>query len=148
MMMAEQCCGVTAFGVTEIGFRETRPNAQYRTPNEGGYFMIPGMGGMDPKQMQKMMKQMGINTTEIDAKRVVIETDSENIVITEPSITQIEMQGQKSYQISGKVSTEQAIKEDDVKMIMEQAGVPRSEALAALKEANGDIAEAIMRLKG
>lgn len=110
--------------------------------------MIPGMGGMDPKQMQKMMKQMGINTTEIDAKRVVIETDSENIVITEPSITQIEMQGQKSYQISGKVSTEQAIKEDDVKMIMEQAGVPRSEALAALKEANGDIAEAIMRLKG
>ena len=110
--------------------------------------MMPGMGGMDPKQMQKMMKQMGINTVEIDAKRVIIETDSENIVITEPSVTQIEMQGQKSYQISGKVSVEQAIKEDDVKMIMEQAGVSREDALAALKEANGDIAEAIMKLKG
>jgi len=120
----------------------------HRKRIKGDIFMIPGMGGMDPKQMQKMMKQMGINTVEIDAKRVVIETDSENIVITEPSVTQIEMQGQKSYQISGKVSTEQAIKEDDVKMIMEQAGVSREDALAALKEANGDIAEAIMKLKG
>jgi nascent polypeptide-associated complex subunit alpha len=108
--------------------------------------MVPGI---DPKQMKRMMQQMGIKNTEIPAARVVIETDEgSNIVISSPSVVEIEMQGQKSYQISGTVSREESIKEDDVKLIMEQAGCEREKAVAALKDAKGDIAEAILKLKG
>ena len=41
------------------------------------------------------------------------------------------------------------IGEDDVKLVMQQAGVSdESLARSALEETNGDIAEAILKLKG
>ncbi len=104
--------------------------------------MLPG--GMDPRKMEAMMKQMGIKSQNIDAKRVVIETESGKIVVENPQIVQITMQGQKSFQISGEIKEEAS--DDDIKMVMEQAGVSRDEAEAALKEADGDIAEAILKL--
>jgi len=107
------------------------------------------MPGMDPRQMKRMMQQMGIKNTEIPASRVVIETEGgTNLVISSPQVVEIEVQGQKSYQISGTVSREESIKEDDVKLIMEQADCDREKAISALKEANGDIAEAILKVKG
>jgi nascent polypeptide-associated complex subunit alpha len=57
------------------------------------------------------------------------------------------MQGQKSYQITGNAHTESAISEDDVKMVAEQTGASEENARKALEESNGDIAEAIMKLK-
>ena len=108
--------------------------------------MFPG--GMDINKMQKMMKQMGIDSTEIKAKRVIIEKEDENIIISNPTITQIEMGGQKSFQIAGDISTEGKTRDEDVSMVMEKAGVSREDAEKALKEAGGDIAEAIMKLKG
>ena len=108
--------------------------------------MLPGM---DPKNMSKMMKQMGIKTDDLDASKVTIELkDGGRLVVFEPSVVQIEMQGQKSFQISGKVHEEQDAGEDDIKMVMEAAGVSREEAMNALRETGGDIAEAIIRLKG
>ena len=104
--------------------------------------MLPG--GMDPRKMEAMMKQMGIKSQNIDAKRVVIETESGKIVVENPQIVQITMQGQKSFQISGEIREEAS--DDDIKMVMEQTGVSRDEAEAALKEADGDIAEAILKL--
>lgn len=103
---------------------------------------------MNPKQMEKMLKQMGINSKEISAKRVVIECEGENIIISEPQITEIAMQGQKSYQIQGKVFVEPALNEDDIKMIMGQCSCDRQKAIDALKKSNGDIAQAILDLKG
>ena len=38
-------------------------------------------GGMDPKKMQAMMRQMGIKQDEIEATRVIIEKADGNIVI-------------------------------------------------------------------
>jgi nascent polypeptide-associated complex subunit alpha len=110
--------------------------------------MIPGLGGMNPKQMSQMMRQMGIKTDELKAIRVIIEKEDGKLVIENPSVTQIDMQGQKSFQISGNVREEAAAaSEDDVKMVMESANCTKEEAEGALKEANGDIAEAIMKLK-
>ncbi len=107
--------------------------------------MLPGM---DPKNMQKMMKQMGIKSNEIDSTKVTIELkDGGRLVVFEPQVIQIEMQGQKTFQVSGKVSEEQEAGEDDIKMVMESAGCSREEAINALKETNGDIAEAILKLK-
>jgi nascent polypeptide-associated complex subunit alpha len=106
--------------------------------------MIPG--GMDPKKMQAMMRQMGIQSEEINAKSVVIETDSGKMIVDNPQVTQITMKGQKSFQISGEVRVEEGSPEDDIKMVMEQAGCSEEDAKAALEKTNGDIAEAIVSL--
>lgn len=107
------------------------------------------MPGMDPKNMQKMMRQMGIKSEEIKASKVTIElSEGGRLVVFEPSVVQIEMQGEKSFQVSGKVSEEQEAGEDDLRMVMEASGCSREEAQNALRETGGDIAEAIIRLKG
>ncbi|MCC7570878.1 nascent polypeptide-associated complex protein [Candidatus Micrarchaeota archaeon] len=105
------------------------------------------MHGMNPKQMAQLMKQMGIQSIDIDAKKVIIETEGKNIVIENPSVTEINMKGQKSYQIAGDVKTEENIPDEDVKLVMEQANVSKDKAIETLKETNGDIAEAITILQ-
>lgn len=107
--------------------------------------MLPGM---DMRSMQRMMQQMGMRSEEIKAKRVVIETDAAQIVINAPQVVAITMQGQKTFQISGTVEEKAGLSPDDIAMVMQQTGVGREAAEAALKETNGDIAEAILKLKG
>lgn len=109
--------------------------------------MIPGIGGLNPKKMQAMMKQLGINSEDIEAERVIIEKSDGRIVIENPSIQKIVMQGQESWQIAGQAreESEEGIKEEDVKLVMEKTGKDENEVRKALEE-TGDIAEAIMRL--
>ncbi|MFA5108356.1 MAG: nascent polypeptide-associated complex protein [Candidatus Micrarchaeia archaeon] len=109
--------------------------------------MIPGMGNIDPKQMGKLMKQMGIQSQELNASKVTIETDSGNIIVENPSVTKITMQGQASFQISGNIRQESSIKGEDVQMVAESASVSLDAARTALEECNGDIAEAILKLQ-
>ena len=104
--------------------------------------MLPG--GMDPRKMEAMMKQMGIKSQDLNAKKVIIETDSGNIIVDSPQVVQITMQGQKSFQISGSIREESS--SEDVKMVMEQTNCTQEQAKEALKEAEGDIAEAILKL--
>jgi nascent polypeptide-associated complex subunit alpha len=110
--------------------------------------MIPGLGGMNPKKMQGMMKQLGIDQEEIDASRVVIEkNDGGKIIIENANVQKIKMQGQESWQIVGDVSEEEeGIKEEDIKMVMEKSGKGEEEVKKVLKEVEGDIAEAIIKL--
>jgi nascent polypeptide-associated complex subunit alpha len=107
--------------------------------------MIPGI---NPKQMQAMMKQMGINQQEIDASRVIIEKEDGNkIIIDNPSVIKIKMQGQETFQISGDVSEQEGEKfsEEDIKTIIEKTGCTKKEAEKTL-EKTGDLAEAILEL--
>ncbi len=107
------------------------------------------IGGINPKQMQGMMKKMGISQTEIPSKRVIIEkTNGEQVIIENPQILKIKMQGQISYQISGEEYTQtEKLKDstEDIKMIIEKTGATEEEAKAAL-EKTGDLTEAIMEL--
>ncbi len=116
--------------------------------------MIPG--GMNPKQMQQIMKKMGIKVEEIEAERVVIECADRKIIISEPQVMLTKMPGQEMFQISGEVSEAEAgeedevdtrITDDDIDMVADKAGVGRERAEEMLEETRGDIAEAIMRLK-
>lgn len=105
-----------------------------------------GMGGIDPKKMQSMMKQMGIKQEQIDADRVIIEKSDGRIIIENPNVQKVTMQGQDSWQITGEAHEEQAgFTEEDVKMIMEKTGKSKADVLKALDE-TGDIAEAIVNL--
>ena len=101
---------------------------------------------MDPRAMQKLMKQMGIKSEQIDAERVVIETKEENIIINNPQVTKIVANGTEVFQISGAVVYEEKINEEDVELVMQKANVNREKAIEALKETNS-IAEAILKLK-
>ncbi len=110
--------------------------------------MLPGLGGMDPKKMQAVMKQLGMRQEEIDSSRVIIEkTDKSKIVIENPSVTKITMQGQESFQITGDVSEqEEGISDEDIKAVMEKTGSNFEEAKKALEASSGDLAEAILSL--
>ena len=104
-------------------------------------------GGLDPKKMQAVMKQMGISQQEIDASRVTIEKQDGGKIIIEPaSVTRIKMQGQESFQIAGEIREEtESFSEEDIKTIMEKTKVSREKAKKALEE-TGDLAEAILKL--
>ena len=105
-------------------------------------------GGMDPKKMQAMMRQMGIKQEELEASRVIIECLDKKIVIDQPSVVKIEMQGNVSWQISGKESEEVAgISEEDVQMVSEKTGVSLDKARKVLQANNGDIAATIIELE-
>ena len=112
--------------------------------------MIPGMGGVNPRQMQRMLQQMGIRSEEIPASEVIVrKSDGSELVITAPQVVMMDMQGQKSFQITGKVEERSGGPgEDDIKLVMEQANCSREKAVSALKEAKGDIAAAILKLQG
>lgn len=99
--------------------------------------------------MQQAMKKMGIKQEEIDAIEVIIRTPDKDLVITEPSVSKVNMMGNESFQISGNVQErerEAEISEEDIKTVMEQANVGKEEAEKAIKEADGDLAKAIMEL--
>tara|TARA_Y100000310_G_scaffold344244_1_gene455952 strand:- start:13549 stop:13884 length:336 start_codon:yes stop_codon:yes gene_type:complete len=110
--------------------------------------MIPGLGGMDPKKMAAMMKQLGINQEEVDASRVVIEkNDGGKIVVENPSVAKISMKGQDTFQVSGDVSEEEEdVSGEDVKLVVEKTGKSEEEAKKALEDCNGEVAEAIVKL--
>ena len=107
------------------------------------------LGGMNPAKMQGMMKKMGISQTQLPVRKVTFEMADGNLVIDNPSVLRVKMQGQETYQVSGDAVEESAegFSEDDVKMVMDQTGKDEGEVKAALEKSEGDIAEAIMELK-
>jgi len=112
--------------------------------------MFGGLGGLSPKKMQAMMKQLGMDQEEIPASRVVIEkSGGGKIVIENPCVTKISIQGQKSFQVSGDIreeNEEQGISEEDIKTVMEKTRASKKEAISALENSGGDLVEAILKL--
>ncbi len=109
------------------------------------------MPGLNPRKMQQMMKQMGIQQVDIPATEVIIRTANKEIVITSPSVAKVNMMGQQTFQISGEIeerslSTTPDISEEDVQAVMDQAGVNETTARKAIEKHHGDLAEAILDL--
>lgn len=128
---------------------------------------------MNPRKMEQMMKQMGIDVTEIDATEVVIRTEDEDLVFDSPEVTRMDAQGQQTYQIVGEPSKRAAVEssestaetakavasepaddeeaggipESDVQIVAQRAGVSESEAREALEATDGDLAAAISQLE-
>lgn len=108
------------------------------------------MPGMNPRDMEKAMKRLGIKQHEIEAIAVIIRTKTEDIIIRNPSVQKIDMMGNNSYQVSGTEEIrkiEPEISEEDIKTVMEQAEVSKEKAIKALKDNNGELAAAIMSLQ-
>ena len=121
---------------------------------KGDFIMFPGMGGrgINPKQLQKQMKALGIDIEELeDVKQVIIKTGNKEIVFNDAQVTIMDARGAKSYQIVGtpeEKTLEPEIPEADVTLVATQASVSRDVALKALKETKGDRAEALLKVSG
>jgi nascent polypeptide-associated complex subunit alpha len=110
--------------------------------------MMPGR--MNPRQMNQMMKRLGINIKEIEnVQKVIIQTDTKEYIFEDAEVTMMDAQGQKTFQISGKpivVDRKEEIPKGDIDLVAEQTGKSKAEAKKALEETKGDIAEAILKL--
>ena len=104
------------------------------------------------------MKQMGLKEIE-DVQEVIIRTLEKELVIKEPQVTVMTQGGQKLWQVVGASAEERplsgevveeavaVIPEEDVHLVSQQAGVDAETARAALADAGGDLAKAILALK-
>lgn len=99
---------------------------------------------INPRQMKKLMKQMGMEVGELEAKEVVIKLADGEITIENPKISIVTAMNQKTYQITG--TERQSIPAEDIKLVAAQANVGEEEARKALEEAKGDLAQAILKL--
>lgn len=111
--------------------------------------MIPGM---NPRKMKQMMKQLGMDVRPVeDVQEIVITTPQGRYVFDQAEVAIMKMQGVTTWQITGEPRFEEGqirIPEEDVALVAEQAGVSVDQALSALKESKGDIADAILKLSG
>lgn len=85
-----------------------------------------------------------------DVTKVIVETPTRRIVIENPEVATVTVQGQTVYQVGGGTMREEGIgggTEEDVKLVAAQAGVTIEKATEALKQSNGDLAQAIILLK-
>jgi len=108
--------------------------------------------GMNPRDMRMAMKKLGIQQQEIAAKEVIIRLEDKEIVISNPNVTKVNMMGQDTYQIVGEESERSLgstpdINEDDINTVVEQTGVSKEQALKAIQDSKGDLADAILKLK-
>lgn len=101
---------------------------------------------MDPKKVEQLLKQLGMEMEEIPASQVIIKAEAGDIIIDEPHVVKTTMRGQVIYQITGNVRQEISL--EDIKLVMDQTGIRDEEKVRkAIQDAKGDIVEAIMRLK-
>lgn len=101
------------------------------------------------KQVEKMMKRIGVQAVQISADEVIIKTPEKDIIIKQPQVTKINTMGQDIFQIMGNITerNKERFTDEDIKLIMEQTGANKEKAKEMLKK-TGDIAEAILKLKG
>jgi len=107
------------------------------------------LGNINPRQMQKMMKRLGMQQQEISASEVIIKTEGKDFIFLNPQVSRINMMGQDTWQIVGesKEMSREIFNKDDVATVMQQTAVDEEKAKAALEESKGDLAEAILKLK-
>lgn len=96
--------------------------------------------------LEKAMKQMGMDTDQINAKEVIIKQKGKKLVFEDPEVTKVKVQGREMFQLQGDYSQEDLVSEEDAELVAEKGGVPLEEAKEALKEEE-DMTDAIMSLK-
>jgi nascent polypeptide-associated complex subunit alpha len=110
---------------------------------------------VNPREARRMMRRMGMNMNAMsDVEEVVIRTTSKELIIEEPEVAILELQGQKIFQITGGKMTEKVmersstkIPEEDIRLVADQTGKSVEEARQALQESEGDLAKAILLLQ-
>ncbi len=113
--------------------------------------MMMRRGKINPREANRMMQRMGMQVQQLDeVTKVIMETPTKRIIIDSPEVATVTIQGQTVYQVGGGTMREEGIgggSDEDVKLVASQAGVSADEATNALRQSNGDLAQAIILLK-
>jgi nascent polypeptide-associated complex subunit alpha len=111
------------------------------------------MSKVNSRRARRMMKNMGLNMDEMpDIELVILQGPKREIIIEGATITSLNVQGQKMFQIVGGKLTENTVEkkieipEEDVLLVSQQTGVSMERARVALKESDGDLAKAILMI--
>ena len=118
-------------------------------------------GKINPREANRMMQRMGMQVQQLDkVTKVIMVTPTKRIVIDNPEVATVTVQGQTVYQVGGGTMREEGVgggtmreegvgggSDEDVKLVASQAGVSAEEAANALRQSNGDLAQAIILLK-
>ena len=108
------------------------------------------MLGMNPRDLAKAMKRMGIKQDEIEALEVIIKCPDKDIIVKNPQVMRVNAMGQDSLQITGDIQEQSSsveISEEDIETVASQANVSKEKAKEALENSNGDLAQAIISLQ-
>jgi len=108
------------------------------------------------RETRRMMQRMGLSMAPLaDVQEVIIRAGGKEIMIKEPEVSVLDLQGQKIFQIAGGEVVEKArerkadkpaVPMEDVQLVAQQANVSVEKARSALEETNGDLAQAILLL--
>ncbi|MDG7008397.1 MAG: transcription factor [Nitrososphaerota archaeon] len=106
---------------------------------------------MDNRNARRMMDRLGINMKEIpNVEEVVIKTPDREMHITNASVSEVNAQGQRVFQVMGEVEEveveRKAFSEEDILLVQQQTGATKERAVAALEETDGEVARAILKL--
>jgi nascent polypeptide-associated complex subunit alpha len=106
---------------------------------------------MDNRNARRMMDRMGINMKEVpNVQEVVIRTPDKEMHITNASVSEVNAQGNRIFQVMGEVEEveieKKAFSDEDVLLVQQQTGVSREKAVAALEQSDGEVARAILKL--
>src|SRR2546428_3875452 len=104
------------------------------------------------REANRMMQRMGMQVKQVDdVTRVIIESASKRIVIDDPEVAIVTVQGQTVYQVGGGTAREEgpagASSQEDAKLVASQAGATTAETAKAIQPSGGDLAQAIIILK-
>jgi len=114
-------------------------------------FVMMRRGKINPREANRMMQRMGMQVQQLDeVTKVIMETPTKRIILDNPEVATVTVQGQTVYQVGGGTMREEGIgggSDEDVKLVASQAGVSADEAANALRQSNGDLAQAIILLK-
>jgi len=111
---------------------------------------------VNPREARRMMQRMGMSMDSVpEVTQVIVKTATKDIVIEEPEVAILNMQGQRVYQVMGGRVTEKAavvekkivIPEEDAQLVAGQTGKTVETARKALEESGGDLAKAILLLQ-
>ena len=114
-------------------------------------------GARGGRETARMMEKMGVKMNEVpDVAQVIIRTSTKDIIIDSPTVTMVTVQGQAMYQIAGGDVSEAKPQAPgpvtppaaDVQLVAQQTGKSLEESEKALRESGGDLARAILLLKG
>ena len=101
---------------------------------------------LNPKDLEKAMKKLGVKQESIEATEVIIKTPNKDLIIRNQQVSKINAMGQETLQILGTIEEFSGITEEDIKTVMSQAKISRDEAKKALEKNKGDIAKTILEL--
>ena len=111
---------------------------------------------MSPRDAKRMMQRMGMNMGEMpDVQEVIFRTSDKEIVVKNPQVAVLDMQGQKIFQVTGEVNeraletqtAKATIPEEDAQLVADQTGKSMEDAKRALEASDGDLAKAILLLQ-